>query len=262
MSSLTLADLSTVSALVDFFRGPGYVLDFSDRTFAQFFALEIGADIEAPRYADYGTSKGKRLRRFLQLTDDATAAKVLRSLWEYRKSLIASGDGRDPVANAEGRYRTILARVDKRTPAKPASPPKLDPNLRDRLKAEVMRVSTLPPQERGYAFEKLLKGLFELNGLDPRNSFRNRGEQIDGSFHLTNSTYLLEAKWQAVKTGGTELHAFEGKLGEKAAWVRGLFVSYAGFTDDGLIAFGRGKRTLCMDGLDLYEMMERSLRLD
>jgi hypothetical protein len=107
-----------------------------------------------------------------------------------------------------------------------------------------------------------LKGLFELNGLDPRGSFRNRGEQIDGSFTLANSVYLLEAKWQAKQIGAADLHAFEGKLGEKAAWVRGLYVSYVGFSDDGLHAFGRGKRTLCMDGADLYEMLARELRFD
>jgi hypothetical protein len=104
--------------------------------------------------------------------------------------------------------------------------------------------------------------MFELNGLDPRGSINNRGEQLDGSFTLVSSTYLLEAKWHALKIGAAELHSFEGKLGEKAAWVRRLFVSYTGFTQDGLHAFGRGKRTLCMDGLDLWDMIDRDLRLD
>jgi restriction endonuclease Mrr len=54
-------------------------------------------------------------------------------------------------------------------------------------------------------------------------------------------------------TGAADLHAFHGKVEEKAAWTRGLFISQSGFTDDGLHAFGRGKRVVCMDGLDLYE---------
>ncbi|RYE66276.1 MAG: hypothetical protein EOO81_11675, partial [Oxalobacteraceae bacterium] len=49
---------------------------------------------------------------------------------------------------------------------------------------------------------------------------------------------------------------------EKAAWTRGLFVSYSGFTDDGLSAFGRGKRLICVDGLDLYETLRLGLPLD
>lgn len=159
------------------------------------------------------------------------------------------------------KFRTLLNKVD-RGAAELKVPLKQNTALQDRLKKQVMELSALAPQPRGYAFEKFLNGLLELNGLDPKGSFRIRGEQIDGSFNLANSTYLLEAKWKAMATGASDLFAFEGKLGEKAAWVRGLFVSYVGFTDDGLHAFGRGKRTLCMDGSDLYEMLQRNLRLD
>ncbi len=38
---------------------------------------------------------------------------------------------------------------------------------------------------------------------------------------------------------------------------KGLFVSNSGFTEDGLAAFGRGKRVICMDGLDLFETLSR-----
>ncbi len=38
-------------------------------------------------------------------------------------------------------------------------------------------------------------------------------------------------------------------------------ISYSGFSDDGLNAFGRGKRVICMDGLDIYEMLSRELPL-
>ncbi len=101
-----------------------------------------------------------------------------------------------------------------------------------------------------------------MYGLKPREAFRIRGEQIDGSFVLANETYLLEAKWESALTGVADLHTFHGKLEQKAAWARGLFLSHAGFTEDGLAAWGRGKRVICMDGLDLYEMLERHLPLD
>jgi hypothetical protein len=89
-----------------------------------------------------------------------------------------------------------------------------------------------------------------------------RGEQIDGSFVLHGSVYLLEAKWQNTPTGAADLHAFEGKLRNKAEWARGLFLSQSGFTDDGLIAFGTAKRTICMEGLDLWEMLDRRIPFD
>ena len=39
-------------------------------------------------------------------------------------------------------------------------------------------------------------------------------------------------------------------------------MSNSGFSEDGLVAFGRGKRVICMDGLDLYEMLDREIPLN
>src|SRR5690349_13055333 len=104
-----MSDLLVVDALVDFVRGRGYVLDFSDRTFSQFFATELGVDIYDDKYADFGTSKGKRLRRFLILADNRTAATTLKKLWQYRNGLLDRGE--DPVANAEVKCRALLHKL-------------------------------------------------------------------------------------------------------------------------------------------------------
>ncbi len=68
--------------------GGGYVLDFSDRTFGQFFDAEFGIDINESKYHANGSSKGKRMRTFIQLENDMLVAKVLRSLWEYRAAML------------------------------------------------------------------------------------------------------------------------------------------------------------------------------
>ena len=49
----------------------------------------------------------------------------------------------------------------------------------------------------------------------------------------------------------------------KARWSRGLFVSYSGFSPDGLAAFDSGRPTalIAMDGFDLYEVLDRDLSL-
>ncbi len=44
-----------------FGMGSGYVLDFSDKTFAEFFNEELSVNIDDPRYDVEGTSKAKRL---------------------------------------------------------------------------------------------------------------------------------------------------------------------------------------------------------
>jgi Restriction endonuclease len=127
------------------------------------------------------------------------------------------------------------------------------------LLSELLSLSSLDPQRRGFAFEKFLKGLFDAHGLAAQNAFRIRGEQIDGSFEFQGQTYLLEAKWQNAQSGAGDLHTFQGKISQKASWTRGLFVSNSGFTEDGLHAFGRQKSVICMDGLDLYETLSRRL---
>jgi hypothetical protein len=123
---------------------------------------------------------------------------------------------------------------------------------RTALLAQLQKLNALAPQPRGYAFEEFLKDLFSLSDLAPRSAFRLVGEQIDGSFLLQGETYLLEATWRNKCVGEEELMSFSGKVSGKAAWSRGVHVSYAGFTSDGLEAFARGKRTaiICMDGMD------------
>lgn len=59
-----------------------------------------------------------------------------------------------------------------------------------------------------------------------------------------------------------ELFAFQGKIDQKAAWARGLFISDSGFTEEGLYAFGRGKRLICMDSLDLSDALEKALPIN
>jgi hypothetical protein len=255
-----------VDDLVDFIRGRGYVLDFSDVSFSQFFSSELDIDIDDPTYADAGGSKGKRLKRLLQKVDDRTALRTLKALWEYRGAFLRRTGSDDPIRNAEARFLALLNRLggspDAAHGPQEAPKPAFDQIKIVALRDEVVRLSTLSPQVRGYEFESFLKSLFDLFGLKARDAFRNRGEQIDGSFILANETYLLEARWQNARTGAADLHAFHGKVEGKAAWARGLFISQSGFTDDGLDAFGRGKRVICMDGLDLYEMLQRALPLD
>ncbi|HKI60859.1 MAG TPA: restriction endonuclease [Mariprofundaceae bacterium] len=241
------------------------MLDFSDASFSDFFASELKVNIDDPKYAVKGGSKGKRLRCFLQICDNATAVHTLTALWEHRSEYLAYTDSNDPIVNMEARYQGLINRLSGvSAPHKGA--PNVATNVINRekiakIKADLLQVTTLSPQARGYAFESFLKGLFDAFGLAAQEPFRLRGEQIDGSFQLGSDIYLLEAKWHGHPIGVADLHTFHGKIEQKAAWTRGLFVSNSGFTDDGLIAFGRGKRVICMDGLDLYEMLDREIPL-
>jgi len=131
------------------------------------------------------------------------------------------------------------------------------------LKDALIKLSQLSPQQRGFAFEKFLNRLFELNDLAPRGPFRLVGEQIDGSFQLRQDIYLVEAKWQDASIGQAELLVFHGKVQGKSTWSRGMFISHSGFTQDGIEAFCRGQPTnmIGMSGQDLYFIVEEQYPL-
>ena len=65
----------------------GYVLNFSDRTFAEYFEDEFGIEIYSEKYAFNGRSKAKHLRAFVEVEDSHTVSRVLRSLWDYREKV-------------------------------------------------------------------------------------------------------------------------------------------------------------------------------
>jgi hypothetical protein len=90
----------------------GYVLNFSDRTFAQFFAEELNIEIDDPVYARNGSSKGKRLRCFLQTVDKPTVVQTLKALWEYREALRQRSGHADKVENAHGRLLALINSIE------------------------------------------------------------------------------------------------------------------------------------------------------
>jgi hypothetical protein len=147
---------------------------------------------------------------------------------------------------------------------KPYTPAKPDPKATAELRSQLLNLASLEPQRRGYEFESFLNALFKAHQLSPREAFRNRGEQIDGSFIHRHETFLLEAKWQSKEVAVQALWAFAGRVETKATWARGLFISESGFTDDGLHAFRQGKPTplVCMDGYDIFLLLEHRLWLE
>ncbi len=67
-------------------QSAGYVLDFSDRTFKDFFS-DYNIDIEDNKYCKNGTSKMKRLRTFWEVEVNEIVGKVCDGLLEYANSI-------------------------------------------------------------------------------------------------------------------------------------------------------------------------------
>jgi hypothetical protein len=117
MSNIRPIDIMFLDDVFD--MGSGYVLNFSDRTFAQFFTEELNIDIDDPLYARNGGSKGKRLRCFLQTVDKPTVVRTLKSLWEYREALRQRPGEADKIENANGRLLGLINRLEGRTEKAP-----------------------------------------------------------------------------------------------------------------------------------------------
>lgn len=77
MSSLTEIDKRYLEKLLG--MQSGYVLDFSDATFGEFFNRHK-VDIHGSKYLTYGTSKAKKMRAFWEQEADALVGTVLSEM--------------------------------------------------------------------------------------------------------------------------------------------------------------------------------------
>lgn len=80
MSDLSGAERRKLEKLFD--MGGGYVLNFSDRTFGEFFD-EYRVEIDAERYKEVGASKAKRMRTFWNLDSNYIVGRVIEGLIDY-----------------------------------------------------------------------------------------------------------------------------------------------------------------------------------
>lgn len=78
MSSLSPQERRKLEQL--FGMSSGYVLEFSDRTFGEFFGDIAGIDIHSQKYQSHGSSKAKKLRAFWQIEPDPLVGGVLQAL--------------------------------------------------------------------------------------------------------------------------------------------------------------------------------------
>lgn len=127
-------------------------------------------------------------------------------------------------------------------------------------------------QDRGRAFERIIKCILGKEGLEPRGSLRPSGEEIDGAFYLGGRTFLLEAKWRKDSIPASDLYAFKGKVDGKLVGTLGVFISMSGYSKDAIDALKAGKdiNLILFDAEDLRlveegvllfeEAMKRKLR--
>jgi hypothetical protein len=85
---------------------PGYALNFSDKTFAEYFDDEFGIDIDQSEYRAGGNSKMNRLRTFFRIVEAPLVCRVMRNLCEYRETY------RPFEPKAKERIYGLIARIE------------------------------------------------------------------------------------------------------------------------------------------------------
>ena len=117
MSSLTNTDKRYLEKILDM-KG-GYVLDYSDLTFGEFFN-RYTIDIHGLKYQTYGTSKAKKMRAFWEHEPDSLVSTVLSEMLDSYEA-DCDLNNREPDAPVLKKAREILARISgKSCPDKPA----------------------------------------------------------------------------------------------------------------------------------------------
>ena len=117
MSSLTDTEKRYFENL--FGMSSGYVLNYTDQTFAEFFR-RYGIAIHDSKYQTYGSSKAKKLRSFWEQEPDAVVGKVLEELLEVCET-IGALDGQKCDETILAKAKDISSRLQGK--ARPSEKP-------------------------------------------------------------------------------------------------------------------------------------------
>jgi hypothetical protein len=265
MSDLTATEKRKFEKLLG--MSSGWVLNYSNREFAEFVMDSTGRDIFDSRYDNGSGSKANRLRAFWKKEDNHIVGKLMSDMLD---------DIDQPSADMEI-CRLIVKRLRGQigqTPAHTAP----HPPTQDNQHAEQQRISQVLAQlkeefvqltadknrnKAGLSFEPFLSRLLETFQLKPRLPFRIAGEQIDGSFELDGEIYLLELKWENHALPEAPLLAFGGKIAGKSSFTRGVFVAVNGISVQAQDAITRGKQPtfFVVDGYDLMMILHEMMSL-
>ncbi|WP_293312329.1 restriction endonuclease [Pedobacter sp. UBA5917] len=130
---------------------------------------------------------------------------------------------------------------------------------------EIMAAKTIKPQRRGFELEKLIYEVLEIENLDPKSSYKPKGEQVDGSFFWMGQTFLFEAKWEKDPVPASTIFGFRGKVEGKFHTSSGIFIAMNGFSKDAEETLLKGKTSniLLFDGIDMgFILSEKVTFLD
>lgn len=269
MANLTFTEKRNFERLLG--MTSGYVLDFSNRTFAEFITDCTRLNIYDSRYDHGSGSKANRLRKFWEVETNRVVAKLMDAMLDYGFPAGVRRSASDTALEQE--CRQIVTRlthdghiVEKQTEAqlKEQAGRQRRSEALARMKEEFLHLAMENDRSKaGLALEGLLNRLFELFELRPRSAFRVIGEQIDGSFELGDQIYLLESKWEKQALPAADLFVFGAKIEGKSTFTRGVFIALNDISGPAREAITRGKAPsfFVMNGHDLLMVLGEAMTL-
>jgi hypothetical protein len=262
MSNLTNSEKRKLEKLLG--MASGYVLDFSNRTLAEFVADSTGLNIYDARY-EYGSgSKANRLRAFWQKEDNEVVGKLMTDmLADIRPTTLKEECSRIVVRLLQNSRAVPQVHGDAPNRVEPCLE-KLRSQVLSQLKADFLSLCIEADRNKaGLALERLLNRLFEVFELQPRQPFRVVGEQIDGSFLFDTHIYLMESKWEREPLSEASLLVFRGKIEGKSTFTRGVFIALNDISIPARDAITRGKAPsfFVMNGHDLLMILSEAISL-
>jgi hypothetical protein len=261
MSDLTASEKRKFERLLG--MASGYVLDFSNRSFAEFITDSTGRNIYDSRYDYASGSKANRLRAFWQKEENGVVGKLMSDML---------GDIKPGAVKEECQRIVVRLLHDSRVPEARADAPHKDGSDQqqrrsqalEQLKKDFFQLAAERDRNRaGLTLEKLLNRLFEIFDLQPRQPFRVVGEQIDGSFLFDSHVYLMESKWEKDPLPEADLLVFRGKIEGKSTFTRGVFIALNDISIHARDAITRGKAPsfFVVNGHDLLMILSEAVSL-
>lgn len=110
MVNLKRSEIFLIERFLAYPNGVGYVLDFSDRTFAEFFEDELGVDIRNENFAERGNSKRHRFISFCLKGHPDTIVKILELMFQ-RRCEIANCNPVKPTDEFESKFQDLIASI-------------------------------------------------------------------------------------------------------------------------------------------------------
>jgi hypothetical protein len=183
MANLSARDQAYLEDLLQ--MGGGYVLNFSNASFAQFIALQVDRDIWDDRYQYGSGSKANLLRGFWTVEDDATVGRLLGGFLEFIETQIAlerlNADQFKPVVIRESKriVRRLLGDQIPTTSVLAEDPEMLEEFLREEFKDLATTVADLEGDILAIVQERL-REVERIIGIAPLASIFLIGSTLEG----------------------------------------------------------------------------------